>query len=459
MPQGLLSTRHLHLSDLLGLLPWVPAGPVCDIGCGSGYLAAALAAYGLPVTALDVDRESVLQASKRYGEQVAWVHSDIRHYRLPRESHAAIFCLNVFPFIPNGERARLIGRLKAAVKPGGFLVLAGLSEADPAAGLRLARSVNRISFMPTGVFALRELEERFRDWEILCGYQGPALQSCLKEPALHQVCQIVARKPPETSPRSLQQLPKLGAGLGWQPERDRLAPDFVEIEADSFLELEEDAFLARLSQRLTVIPRSRQLSLGSPGLRQDGYIEALARLVARCGSPWWCEHLAFSHSEPWESYCLQPLPATEEALEVVKQNIRALRRRIPVPLLLEALPALDDPGGPADMDPATFLRHVAEEADCGLSLNVSRLWEQLQRSGMTAQSWLERLPRERVLQLRLDLGPVAAGVWELVQLLLAICPVRAICLSGDAQAQSPEGAQELATCRQLIGQQPGNGGR
>lgn len=447
-----ISTRHLHLSDLLGLLPWVPAGPVCDIGCGSGYLAAAVAAYGLPVTALDVDREILQQARQQYGEQVNWVHSDIRHYRLARESQAAIFCLNVFQAIPNGERARLIGRFKAAVKPGGFMVISGLAESDQAASQRLARSANGICLMPTGVFGLAELRERFRDWEILSCYQGPALHNEPKGSGLQQITQMIARKPIESKATDWKQLPRLGIGLDWPAAFQGLSQDFVELPVDPFLALEEDAFLAQLSQRMTLIPHSRELSLGSPGLRQDGYIESLARLIARCGSPWWCEHLAFTRSENSESYSLHAVPASEEALEVLKQNIRALRRQIPVPLLLEALPEspLD---GPAEMDQATFLRHVAEEADCGLSLDAGRLWQQLQRQGQELSHWLERLPTERILQVRMNLGWCQAqdhaAIWELLGQLIQSCPIRAICL--ETGGATPEAqAAALARSRHLL---------
>lgn len=449
MLSGVLSTRHLHLSDLLGLLPWVPAGPVCDIGCGSGYLAAAVAAYGLPVTAIDVDAHMLQQARQRYGEQVSWIHSDIRNHRLPRESQAAIFCLNVFPYLPNGERARMIGRFKAAVRPGGFFVISGLDERDAAAGQRLARAANQVGVMPTGVFSLHELEERFRDWEILSAYQGPALQNYAKEPAVHQIVQLIARKPAAGTAPGWRDLPRLGIGLDWPAAFQGLASDFVELPLDGFLALEEDSFLAHLNQRMTLIPHGRELSLGSPGLRQDGYIEAIARVIARCGSPWWCEHLAFTRADGAESYALHALPPTEEALEVLKHNIRALRRRIPVPLLLEALPSAPW-ASPAEMEPATFIRHVAEEADCALSLDLGLLQRQF---GLGARTWIEKLPLERVLQLRLNLGPLEpqarAEVWALAARLLEGCPIRAICLGSEATL--PEDlADALARSRQLL---------
>lgn len=447
MSSGIVSPRHLHFTDLLALLPWIPAGPICDIGCGNGRLAAALAAYGLPVTALDVERELIAHNRQRYGEDIDWVQSDIRNYRMQRESYAAIFCLNVFPFIPNGERARLIGRLKAAVRPGGLMVMTGLSERDPAASTRLARSANRVSILPTGVFASGELPSRFQDWELLFEYEGPAVLSCVKENAPHEIVELVARKPQPAKAPQLSALPALGVGLSWAPGSRLVGADFLELPADGFLELEDDSALARLSRQLPLIPIAQTLSLGTPGLRADGYLEALARLLARCDSPWWSASLAFSRAEGWEHAGHQPLPATEEALETVKQNIRALRRLISTPLLLD-LPMLNRMFRHDDMEPATFLRHVAEEADCGIVLDLSQL-----ASSPDALSRLERLPRERILQLRLNADQLRTQgpALQLAQNLIQRSPVRALSITPDTGADLPE---LLRQARKLLRRHP-----
>lgn len=453
MAQRAYSTRPLHLNDLLGLLPWVPSGPVCDLGSGSGELAAALAAYGLPVTGLDVDRAQLQLARQRYGTGIDWVEGDLRSWRFQRESYAGIFCLDLFPFIPNGERARLIGRLKAALRPGGLIAISGLDEADPAADSRLARSANRVSVLPTGVFGARELDERFRDWEVLYRYRGPAPLSWLRTGQPHLIDQIIARKPWEARRPDWSALPRLGAGLSWPVGEPREAgpgsPDFIELGVDRLLEPEDDSLLARLATRFRLLPQSRTLSLGTPGPLQ-GQVEALARVVARCGGPWWCEQLGYSRADQTESYALQPLPATEEALELVKGRIRELRGRIPLPLLLEALPAMPD-FAHADMDQPTFLRHVAEEADCGLVIDAARLAS----LGDEALGWLGRLPRERVLQLRLGLanlppGSDVAAIWELARAIAARCPLRAVSLDLPPAA-APLQAELLERSRGLTG--------
>lgn len=434
MQPGYFSNRQLHFTDLLGLLPWIPAGPICEIGSGNGQLAAALATYGLNVTALDVDREQLNQARQRYGPDVDWILSDIRNYRMQRESYAAIFCLNVFPYIPNGEKARLIGRLKAAVRPGGLMVISGLSQQDPLASTKLARSVNRVSVLPTGSFAASELPARFQDWEPLYAYEGPGQLNCLKENSQHQMVELIARKPRAAAAKPWHKLPVLGVGLSWSPGNRLAGADFFEIPADDLLELEADPVLAQLARQVPLIPFTTELSLGSPELRNEAYALAVDRLLARCGSPWYSAILAFSRAEAWEYAGQQPVPATEEALETVKQNIRALRRLSPTPLLLEP-PTLSRIYSHDDMEPATFLRHVAEEADCGLLLDLNRL-----ASERNISNAIERLPRERVLMLRLqaqNLRHQSLG-FKLAESLIQRCPIKALSIVPDQDSDLPE---------------------
>jgi len=436
MPQDDFSPRALHLNDLLALAPWIPAGPICDLGCGAGHLAAALAAYGFAVTALDVDRERLEQARQCYGEQVDWVHSDVRAYRLQRESYAALFCLNLFPYIPNGERARMIGRFKAAVKPGGWLIVSGLTQADPSAQEKWARSSNQISCMPTGLLAEDELEQRFKDWQIHFYFKGQTQLACGPAgPARHAVAQVMAQKPLESADgsRSWRHLPQLGVGQTHDPLAKSLSQaQFLEVRAEDYLDPSQDFQLARLTRGLPSVLRAQTLSLGSSPWRYEAYLAFMLRLLARCDSPWWVSPLGYLRTEQREAYTVQPLPLTEEALEVVKQNIRHLRQQIPVPLVLEAS-LQPSPFSSAEMDPVTFLRHIAEEADCGIALDLSQA-----ELGMLPG--LERLPKERIVQISLRATHAEAGTgrethW--LQLIQSICqqsPIKAICLPAHASA-------------------------
>lgn len=463
------SSRALRSQQILGLLPWIPAGPVCDLGCGLGHLAAAIANYGLPVTAVDIDAEALSKAQQRYGQRVEWVQSDLRAYRLQRESYAAILCLDVFAFIPNGERARLIGRLKAALKPGGILILSSLNEDDSLVDDKLARASNQITRKPTGLLQRQELLERLSDWETLFHFCGQAQVTGFAEDSQRQVSQIIARKPLDFATTAWSELPQLGAGVAWRSGLNTLLsegpqPDFIEILADHYLEPHQDAVLAKLSQRFVITLRAQDLSLGSAAARLPSYTQALQRLLARCESPWWTEHLAYTHVDGRESYLFHALPPTEEALEQIKRNLRQVRSQIPTPLLLENTVYLHA-FAHADMDPAGFFNLVVSEADCGISLNLGHLLINQVTLGIDPYAFIDALPAERLIQIQwrsslahplvgLPLPDPQPHLWALTEYVLQRAPIRALCLQVNPTLDLPDSLrQRLRQARTLLGLQ------
>ncbi len=430
MPNTPFSDRHLHLEDLLGLLPWIPAGPVVDIGCGQGHFSAAMAAYGLPVTALDVDASALGAARKAYGGQIDWLHEDIRAHRLNRESQAAIVCLNVFPYIPHGERARLIGRLKAAVKPGGLLILTGYTLLDPSAQLRLATSINRLDQRPTGVLALGELHERLREWQVLFAFEGWAFEGSAPEErgpdvvAGRHMSQIVARKP-ETAkkePFSAHPFSTLGVGSAWHrswsPQlKTAQGPHYVELQLEDWLDPAEDRALLQLLQSTPVLFRARGL-----GTALDSALPDLLRLLARTQSPFWVVSLGL-----WrlQSGLTLPLPPSPRVWDAVLAQLLQIRALVSCPFLLENSVASLSLG----LAESELLNRLTENCDCGLSLDLNQLCQFGALQGFEPVEWLRALAPERIMALRLpaDTGsPVYAEAWRLARQVLRQSPIRAL---------------------------------
>lgn len=425
MPNAPFSTRHLHLEDLLGLLPWIPAGPVVDIGCGQGHFAAAMAAYGLPVTALDVDASVLGAARKRYGEQIEWLHEDIRAHRLNRESQAAIACLNVFPYIPHGERARLIGRLKAAVKPGGLLILTGYTLLDPSAQARLATSINRLDQRPTGVLALAELHERLKEWQVLFAFEGWAIEERAAESwERRHISQIVARKPePLKKERfSAQTWTALGVGSAWQkaplpPLKRAQTPQYVELQLEDWLDPAEDRALLQVLQSSPVLWRIRGV-----GTALDEALPGLLRLLARTQSPFWVVSLGL-----WslQSGLNLPLPPSSRVWDAVLAQLQQIRAQVNCPFLLENSVASLSLG----LAESQLLNRLAENCDCGLSLDLNQLCQFGSLQGFEPVEWLRALAPERIVALRLPAdtaSPVYAESWRLARQVLRKSPIKAL---------------------------------
>jgi SAM-dependent methyltransferase len=113
----------------------VPAGArVLDAGCGTGRVMIRLAELGYDCVGVDLD-ESMLAVAREHAPQLPWIQADLAEFDPGRVGVAADFDLvvaagNIFPLLAPGTEAAVVGRLAAALRPGGLLVAGfGLDEA------------------------------------------------------------------------------------------------------------------------------------------------------------------------------------------------------------------------------------------------------------------------------------------------------------------------------------------
>lgn len=206
-------------------------------------------------------------------------------------------------------------------------------------------------------------------------------------------------------------LPRLGLGIGWRAELSLLIDrrrdlGFIEVLAEDF---DSDTPLPvpvqRLRQRgLAVVPHGVSLSLGGAEPLDHGRLEALADLAVRLESPLVSEHIAFVRAGGLETGHLLPVPRTWEVLDLVVANAREAKASLPVPLALENIATLFEWPNP-EMDEATFLTEVLEQADVLLLLDIANVYANARNHGYDPLAFLARIPLERVAYVH-----VAGGV-------------------------------------------------
>ncbi|MDC0709088.1 DUF692 domain-containing protein [Stigmatella sp. ncwal1] len=230
----------------------------------------------------------------------------------------------------------------------------------------------------------------------------------------------------------------LGAGIGLRREFYETLPctgralDWVEIVPENFLSLggRSQRALDACAERWQVLPHGVGLNIGGPDPLDDGYVTRLAALTRRLDAPFFSDHLCYSRLGGVFLHDLLPLPFNDEAVEHVVPRVREVMDRVGRPFLLENPSYYARmPGG--TLDEATFLRRVAEEADCGLLLDVNNIYVNAQNHGYEPRAFVDALPLERVVQLHLagherrpDVlidthgGPVCDEVWSLYRYVL-----------------------------------------
>jgi SAM-dependent methyltransferase len=183
------------------------AGPVLDLGCGTGRVALDLAARGVPVVGLD--RDAVLLAALRAraeGLPVETVCADARDFDLGRRFAVVLAPMQTVQLLGGPEgRARFLRCARAHLEPGGLFALAladaleGFDEETATPPLPDAREQDGIVYFSQPV-AVKDEGERV---------------------AIHRVREIVDRDGARTTGRDIVRL-------------DRLEPAELEAEAATF---------------------------------------------------------------------------------------------------------------------------------------------------------------------------------------------------------------------------------
>jgi hypothetical protein len=205
--------------------------------------------------------------------------------------------------------------------------------------------------------------------------------------------------------------PSPGFGLGL---RTTHYADFIAapqpVPGVDWLEIISDNFLVAGGKPLVMFDRIRanypmamhgvSLSIGSADGLDAAYLKQIRALADRIEPLWISDHLCWTRFGGHNSHDLLPLPYTEEALKLVVKHIRqtqdVLGRRFVLENVSSYLAYRSD-----EMSEWQFLRHVAEEADCLLLLDVNNIYVSSINHGFDAREYLQHIPRERVQQIHL----------------------------------------------------------
>jgi uncharacterized protein (UPF0276 family) len=245
-------------------------------------------------------------------------------------------------------------------------------------------------------------------------------------------------------------LPRQGTGLGLRrglyPGLSSTWPDldFLEVAPENWIPLggRYPAMLEACAGHYPLTCHGLSLSLGGPAPLDMDFLRALKEFLDQYDIRMYSEHLSAA-SDQGHLYDLMPLPFTEDAIRYVANRIRQVQDMLERPMIIENVSAYVAEDN--EMTEPDFVRHVLEEADCLMLLDVNNVYVNAHNFGFSATDYIRAMPGQRIACLHVaghyDEAPdlkidthgadVIDPVWDLLRLTYEVHGIRPTLLERD----------------------------
>ncbi|MFO0601085.1 MAG: DUF692 domain-containing protein [Myxococcaceae bacterium] len=202
--------------------------------------------------------------------------------------------------------------------------------------------------------------------------------------------------------------PALGHGVGLRPRHYShfldTSPDiaWVEVISENFMGIggRPMAVLEKARRDRPVVLHGVSLGIGSTAALDQRYLADLKALIHRIEPALVSDHLCWGHAHGRYSHDLLPMPYTRESLAHVVDRVRQVQDVLGRQLMLEN-PSTYLEFESSEIPEQEFLASVAEQADCGVLLDVNNVYVSSRNHGFDARAYLDAIPVERVGQFHL----------------------------------------------------------
>ncbi len=202
--------------------------------------------------------------------------------------------------------------------------------------------------------------------------------------------------------------PDLGIGVGLRTVHfptilsEWPAVDWFEAITENFLDTggRPRDVLDGVAARYPVVLHGVSLSIGGSGPLDRSYLAKVRALAARTKARWVSDHVCFTGVAGRNTHDLLPIPYDEATLRHVVRRVRAVSDILERPLVLEN-PSSYIAYAASSMPEWEFLSRLAEEADCGLLLDVNNVHVSAFNHGYDPVAYLDALPADRIVQVHL----------------------------------------------------------
>jgi uncharacterized protein len=200
----------------------------------------------------------------------------------------------------------------------------------------------------------------------------------------------------------------LGFGLGLRPVyyadilEGKPRVDWFEVISENFLVPggRPLSMLERIRDSYPIVMHGVSMSIASTAPLDFSYLRALKALADRFEPTWISDHLCWTGVHGVNLHDLLPIPYTLEALNHIVERIKRIQDCLGRQIAFENVTTYVT-FAESEMDEWTFVREVAERADCWLLLDVSNVFVSSFNHGFESLGYFDAIPTDRVIQLHL----------------------------------------------------------
>ncbi len=185
-------------------------------------------------------------------------------------------------------------------------------------------------------------------------------------------------------------------GRAFLENKNALRPDFFEVAPENWIRLGGfwGKVFKQISEEFPIIAHGLSLSIGSPDPLDWDFLKEVKTFLKEHNIKIYSDHLCFCSCNNAHLYDLLPIPFRQDAINHVSQRIREVQDFLEMKLTIENISYYTPVA--AEMDEATFLTSIVEEADCNLLLDVNNVYVNAFNHKYDAKDFILSLPLERI---------------------------------------------------------------
>ncbi|MGQ1784413.1 MULTISPECIES: HvfB family MNIO-type RiPP peptide maturase [unclassified Saccharicrinis] len=177
---------------------------------------------------------------------------------------------------------------------------------------------------------------------------------------------------------------------------DTFNPDFIEFAPENWMGMGGywKKVLDKAAEKYPITCHGLSLSIGSAEPLDYDFLKELKTFFKGYKVKIYSEHLSYTKSRNAHLYDLLPVPFRDDAIKHIVDRIKEVQDILERTIAIENVSYYISPG--AQMDEATFVRSIVEEAGCGLLLDVNNIYVNSFNHGYNAKEFIDKMPLNKV---------------------------------------------------------------